>query len=437
MDATTTTTTTTTTNYDYCTDPEANVNGSLSLRDALRPCPQLATTVPVLVAVQLLLFVVFAWIRRQAMRKMGLSEPDIAAIFSSRQATTVVEDVEVVVKDLEANASGETVSVSEGSTGKSTSSSDNSSSHDTSSKEEEDNKLRSSIATSSNGSDIVEATDDDLEVVEPPQVEAGLEVSTATMTTTSVVFDLPTLMETYGDKKLRILDSLPRKSVHFLVLLTSSIALEFTTDTFVAQGQTACCSALTTSIILFLCYHCAPDSYVSARLYGWAARIRDGRVARKNLLVAYCAAFSGIFVTYLMGSQGILHHVTPDLQKLLLVLYYAPLAVGDAMGELIGSPFGGMFFPTFRVQGFGEINRKSIEGCFAVFVGSLGSTIVVCLYYGAITSSWMILCLLMAVVTTIVETASFRSTDNFFIPVFNCVVVLLALGPFGNKFQQE
>ena len=418
MDATTTTTY----NYDYCTDPEANVQGHLSLQDALTPCPQLATTVPVLVAVQLVLFVTVAWIRRRAMHQLGVEDADIQAIFSSRQATSAST---VEVKDLEANGSGETLSVSDGSTGKSTSSD----SSNSDGKEDKD-------ASSNNGSDVVEAADD-VELVAPPQVEQDVEVSTpATATAKTPIFDLPTLMEKYGDKKLRLLDSLPRKSVHFLVLLVSSIALEFLTDTFVAQGQTACCSALATSVILFVCYHCAPHSVVTARLYGWAARIRDGRVARKNLLVAYCAAFSGIFVTYLIGSQGILQHLTPDLQKLMLVLYYAPLAVGDAMGELIGSPFGGMFFPTFRVTGFGEINRKSVEGCFAVFLGSLGSTIVVCLYYGAITSSWMVLCLLMSVVTTIVETASFRSTDNFFIPVFNCVVVLLALGPFGDKFQQ-
>ena len=51
-----------------------------------------------------------------------------------------------------------------------------------------------------------------------------------------------------------------------------------------------------------------------------------------------------------------------------------PLTFGDALGEVIGTPFGRH---RFKVRGLGEINQKSLEGCVAVFLGSLVPLLII------------------------------------------------------------
>ena len=97
----------------------------------------------------------------------------------------------------------------------------------------------------------------------------------------------------------------------------------------------------------------------------------------------------------------------------------------DALGEVIGTPFGRH---RFKVKGLGEINEKSLEGCAAVFLGSLIPGLIV-LGTGAadpcaIPAAWG-LAAAIAVLTTITETIAFRSTDNFVIPACNAVLVVI------------
>ena len=214
------------------------------------------------------------------------------------------------------------------------------------------------------------------------------------------------------------------------------LQIQFTTNTVLAQLQTL---SLATSILdaVFVFFHNYWIESWFARHISALSRIRDGTYGQINLCTAVPVSAVGTVVVLFIVVYGIVPHVEdPSLQILIVNLVYAPLIVGDAMGELIGGPFGGTFFPTFRVRGFGEINRKSIEGCIAVFCGSLVGCIATCYLYGASTLSWILLSLALALITTLVETAAFRSTDNFFIPVVNTGVVLLALGPFGDSFTQ-
>ena len=102
-----------------------------------------------------------------------------------------------------------------------------------------------------------------------------------------------------------------------------------------------------------------------------------------------------------------------------------PLTYGDAMGEIIGTPFGGRYFWKFKVRGFGEINQKSIEGCIAVFLGALIPGFIAVGTSGvAVASATWVLPVALAALTTLTETFSFRSTDNFVIPVCNAAFVV-------------
>merc|ERR1719353_2754684 len=80
----------------------------------------------------------------------------------------------------------------------------------------------------------------------------------------------------------------------------------------------------------------------------------------------------GVLFAFLIATGGMPHSdAVPGLWSLITQLVMLPLSYGDAMGEIIGTPFGGRWFWKFKVRGFGEINQKSIEGCIAVFLGAL------------------------------------------------------------------
>ena len=169
-------------------------------------------------------------------------------------------------------------------------------------------------------------------------------------------------------------------------------------------------------------------------LFGASDRIRDGRFGMRNAIGGSVSMLWGVSFSYIItllaigdaaseeGEEG----SVPGLFPLMTGLVLLPITYGDAMGEIIGTPFGGRWFWKFNVRGFGEINQKSIEGCIAVFFGSLiPCLIVVGTTAEAVTPATWALPFLLASLTTATETFSFRSTDNFVIPVCNAVFVVL------------
>ena len=157
------------------------------------------------------------------------------------------------------------------------------------------------------------------------------------------------------------------------------------------------------------------DSRITWYLFGATDRIRDGMMARHNALSASVSLSWGILSAYALGSTFI-RRDDIDLAGDLVIF---PLTFGDAMGEIVGT-FGKH---RFQVRGFGDVNQKSVEGCAAVFLTSLISTLVATTFYNVHDSTWS-LPFVISMVTTLVETASFRSTDNFTIPICNCAVIL-------------
>ena len=159
------------------------------------------------------------------------------------------------------------------------------------------------------------------------------------------------------------------------------------------------------------------ESRIVWYLFGSTDRIRDGKMARHNAMSASIALTWGVLIAYTLGSLFV-DDKDIDLAGDLVIL---PLTFGDAMGEIVGTPFGRH---KFSVKGLGDVNQKSLEGCGAVFLGSLIPTLIATTFYKIHEVTW-VLPFLVSIITTIVETVSFRSTDNFTIPVFNCSVVLI------------
>ena len=117
-----------------------------------------------------------------------------------------------------------------------------------------------------------------------------------------------------------------------------------------------------------------------------------------------------------------------DTNKVMIALAVQPLIWGDTFGEVIGSFFGRR---EFNVVGIGEINKKTVEGTTAVFFSSFLSLLFV--YWVLVPAGvelfvhgHVFTCFYHAILSTVVEVAAPRSTDNFFLQTVGLYIFLLA-----------
>ncbi len=230
-------------------------------------------------------------------------------------------------------------------------------------------------------------------------------------------FDLLHFTHKYSSFILKCIDGLCRKSNHILTACMNLLFITAWVKDRVLKYQVAFCGQII-SILLSL-FYLTKNSTLAFPLYGSSSRIRDGTLARFNLLMVRCVS---LFAILSIGSimSWVDDNITEDEENLLLALLYMPTAFGDAAGEIIGSLFGKH---EFKVYGLGEINKKSIEGTFAVFFFSIGPMILLLW----IKDLWKYLGLsfVLASQSTILELISFRCTDNYVLPVSNALVIYL------------
>ena len=110
-------------------------------------------------------------------------------------------------------------------------------------------------------------------------------------------------------------------------------------------------------------------------------------------------------------------------------MFTLPVAIGDSFAEVVGSLFGRRYF---SVSGLGEINKKTVEGVAAMFTTTLVSLVVavfVSTKENKIDSlqEWLIVSFSISITSTLAETYSPRSTDNFTIPGSTCIVLHIYL----------
>jgi dolichol kinase len=222
----------------------------------------------------------------------------------------------------------------------------------------------------------------------------------------------------YPNKVLNIADGLFRKINHILTTIFNIIIITYYIEDDHERLQLSIIGQFSLTSVSLLCYH--TNTFLSFLVYGSSCRIRDGKSARLNILTV---RMIGIPSFVIIGSLLSVYKdtLTQDEKKISLLLMYLPLIIGDAMGEIIGSIFGKH---TFKVYGIGEINRKSYEGTFAVFISSFISILSVC-FYNNVNHHTYLLGFIISIVSTIVELSAVRSTDNFMIPIVNALILIL------------
>jgi len=217
-------------------------------------------------------------------------------------------------------------------------------------------------------------------------------------------------VEKYGIRRIKVLDAVNRRFGHTIdhvfrkILIFPNIV-----DTTQAGRVYVTAMVYGFTIILELVSLRASNIFVAAKYQG--ARIRDGRLARLNLILVSVSCVA----LYPLSLMLLRHAFAGKVENfgILIVYVFQPCNFADTMAELIGSFFGRL---EFSVRGLGEINKKTVEGCLACFT----TCFLVCKMTEVwgdwprdafiIEANWLHVA--TAAVATLAETFSFRSTDN-------------------------
>lgn len=227
-----------------------------------------------------------------------------------------------------------------------------------------------------------------------------------------------------GERRVKILDASTRRVGHVLVNTLNSLVM---TSIVTNQHLRVQSIFFQTCIGLFIKCSLVSSNSALASIIFQGARIRDGSFGRMNLVMVKFVrfAFYPLAAMLLLRIPGV-DPGSPVLGRLTAYVYQ-PLIWGDTAAEIIGSFFGRMEFP---VYGFGEINKKTVEGCLACFFASLSTCWLVAQQSDFPADSFgvpaIVLHVLVAFIATIAETWSPRGTDNgFMVLSATCTVVFL------------
>jgi dolichol kinase len=231
--------------------------------------------------------------------------------------------------------------------------------------------------------------------------------------------DVQELTEILSERRLRIADAVGRKGMHILFFLVSLIivqTMELGHDAAIHSGIAV---GIVTMIFMLALYR--SDSWLGQMIFRPYARVMDGKRARLNMLSAQVLGTAQATLLATLGYLGLFALGDETYAYAMMYAIYLPVALGDTMGEIVGAFWGKQ---KLRVLGIGDVNRKSVEGTAAVFLTTLIALLVVSIAVPS-PEGYVGLAFLIAVVTTVTELVSPRSTDSFFIPVINAAVVTL------------
>ena len=225
-------------------------------------------------------------------------------------------------------------------------------------------------------------------------------------------FDLRALLAGHSERRIRVIDMIGRRG-RSLTLASVYMAYVYLR---IASGDeprfltAAVADGLLDAIVIGWLYVIAfhSNGLLGRIIYGAPSRIMDGALARANLLsvVTLWNAFKLVMVP--LGAR---------LAPLFSYRHYAALfgfiwisyQVADTMAEVVGSTLGRQ---ALRVWGIGQVNRKSVAGTWACFLGSMGACLLI-IWANDLPLPWLGLALAVSVSNTAFELWSPRGTDDF------------------------
>jgi hypothetical protein len=236
-------------------------------------------------------------------------------------------------------------------------------------------------------------------------------------------YDVGALVARYSERRIRIADMIGRRgrfatlaaaAMYYLYAQTTQNQNTDFASTFL--GDNLLDGLLTSWIFLGFFY---VNGLLAAFFYGPQSRVMDGVLARANCLLISTLWTAFKFVMVPIGAQ--LAAVFPKAEFApVFALIWGSYLVTDACAEIFGSLFGKQ---RLRVWGVGDVNRKSIAGTVAGFVGALAFCLAVVTSHG-LGAPWLALSVVLAASNCLIELYSPRGTDDFTMATANALICL-------------
>jgi hypothetical protein len=234
-------------------------------------------------------------------------------------------------------------------------------------------------------------------------------------------FDLPALLEGHSERRIRIVDMIGRRGRFLTIGLMGyayvyfRVASQPTPDFLFVGLQESLFDAIVFSWAMLAAYY--SNGFFGRVAYGAQARIMDGALGRANCLVITTLWNLFKFFMVPLGYQ-LAFLFPPKTYAALFAFVWLSYLGGDGLSEIVGSLFGKQ---RLRVWGVGEVNRKSVAGTWACFLGSLG----ICLWLvhaNGLGLPWVGLAVVVSVSNTLFELFSPRGTDDFTMATANALL---------------
>jgi hypothetical protein len=239
-------------------------------------------------------------------------------------------------------------------------------------------------------------------------------------------YDVAALTAKYGERKIRIADMIGRRG-RFAFLAFAGLSGLYFQLTVDPGARANFAEAFTTQnlfegvlggwIFLGMFY---VNGWLGATFYGPQSRIMDGYLGRANCLLITTLWTAFKFVMVPLGLQ--LAAVYPKEQfAVVFGLIWLSYITTDAFAEIFGSLFGRQ---SIKVWGVGDVNRKSLVGVVAGFLGALIVNLTLIGANGLLVGPWIGLAFTIALSNCLVELYSPRGTDDFTMATANALLCL-------------
>jgi len=239
------------------------------------------------------------------------------------------------------------------------------------------------------------------------------------------------LVREYGERRLKVLDAVFRRCLVIANACFTALTLVVFNDEddLVGMKKRTVFSFLLVVVMVSLMASfiqaddaCDCAGFVSSTVFA-SSRIRDGTMARINTLMVQMASYAMLPGAMLCLTALPERTAGPDGDDtpygVLVLLSVLTFPMADAMAELVGSFLGRV---EFSVYGFGDINKKTVEGVVACWLTAFAVNEIVIRCASSKAGSFPIdsfvvsseegLNAILSTVITIVETGAMRGTDD-------------------------
>ena len=234
-------------------------------------------------------------------------------------------------------------------------------------------------------------------------------------------FDLGALLRRRSERRVRIADMVGRRGRFLTVGLLGygyvyARVRSAPTPDFLYMGlQESLFDAIVFSWVMLALYR--SDGFLGRVAYGAQARVMDGTLGRANCLVITMLWSVFKFIMVPLGFQ-LAAVFPPPTYAAVYALVWLSYLIGDGLSEIVGQTFGKQ---KLRVWGIGEVNRKSVAGTVACFLGSLAIGLWL-VHANGLGPSWVGLVVVVALSNTFFELFSPRGTDDFTMATANALL---------------